>query len=70
MLGFMSAAIVVNFLSGILSWRFAIQIQAVCELPIALFFFAQDNKNVDVLANTKEASAVYYLFINFNYHAI
>jgi len=63
MLGFVFAAIVVNYFAGILTWRFAFQVQAVCELPIAILFFFQDNSKVDVLADTKDLSPSVDLFI-------
>jgi len=56
MVGFVFAAIIANYFAGILTWRFAFQVQAIGEVPIALFFFFQDNKKIDVLADQKELS--------------
>ena len=61
MVGFVFAAIIANYFTGILTWRFAFQVQAVGEVPIALFFFFQDNKKIDVLADQKESSAAVLL---------
>lgn len=54
MLGFVIAGFIINFFPTLLSWRFAFQIQAACELPIAILFFLQDNRKIDVLAQEKE----------------
>ena len=54
MLGFIIAGFIINFFPTVLSWRFAFQIQAVCELPIAILFFLQNNKKIDVLHQEKE----------------
>ena len=52
----MVAAIVINYFPDMLTWRFAIQLQAVCEVPVAIIFFFQDNKKIDVLADMKHPS--------------
>ena len=56
MVGFVFAAVIANYFAGVLTWRFAFQVQAIGELPIALCFFFQDNKKIDVLADQKESS--------------
>ena len=49
MLGFVSAAFVITYMSGTFSWRFTIQVQALCEIPIAIGFLCSNNELIDVL---------------------
>lgn len=57
MVGFVFAAVIANYFTGVLTWRFAFQVQAIGELPIALGFLLQDNKKIDVLADQKESTS-------------
>ena len=52
MLGYLVAAISINFFQGMFSWRSAIMFQAICELPVVVAFLCQDNKYIDVLSIT------------------
>ena len=49
-LGYLVASVIINFFQGVLTWRFAIQIQGFVEIFFSLFFwFENDNYiNVDV----------------------
>ena len=46
--GYIIAGITINFLQGFLNWRFAIQIQGIAEIPIAIMFFLEDENHIDV----------------------
>ncbi len=46
--GYLVAGIVINFFSAYLSWRFAIQVQGVFQIPIALYFFCEDENKINV----------------------
>ena len=48
--GYVTASIIINFFSKLLSWRFAIQIQGFAEIFFALFFWFENDEyiNVDV----------------------
>ena len=52
-LGYLVASVIINFFKGVLTWRFAIQIQGIVEIFFSLFFwFENDNYiNVDVRTN-------------------
>jgi hypothetical protein len=53
MMGFVVAALVITYFGDILTWRFAIQVQAICELPIALGYLFTHNSKIDVLYSSK-----------------
>ena len=46
--GYIIAGITINFLQGFLNWRFAIQIQGIAEIPIAIMFFLEDENHINV----------------------
>ena len=50
--GYIIAGITINFMKGVLNWRFAIQIQGIAEIPIAVMFFFEDEQYINV--NIKE----------------
>jgi hypothetical protein len=56
MFGYLIASIIINFLSGIVTWRFAIQIQGIAQIPIALYFYFEDENliNIDTTKNFNE----------------
>ena len=51
--GYISASVIINFFSKILSWRFAIQIQGFVEIFLAIFFCMEKDEyvNVDIRKN-------------------
>lgn len=51
MVGYLVAGITINFLSEYLSWRFSIQVQGVAQIPIALYFWFEDEKYINVDTN-------------------
>jgi MFS family permease len=51
MVGYLVAGITINFLSDYLSWRFSIQVQGVAQIPIALYFWFEDEKYINVDTN-------------------
>lgn len=55
-LGYLVAGLTINFLSHILTWRFAIQIQGIVQIPLALYFYFEDERfiNVDTSLNNDE----------------
>ena len=52
-LGYLSAAVIINFFKSFLSWRFAIQIQGFVEIFLSLFFWFEKDEyiNVDIRKN-------------------
>lgn len=46
--GYLVAGVTVNFFNKYLSWRFAIQLQGIFEIPIALYFFFEDENFINV----------------------
>ncbi len=53
MIGYVFAGIVINFFSGIFTWRFAIQIQGFAQIPVALFFFFEKEEYINVDLKTE-----------------
>ena len=47
-LGYLAAAIIINFFNRILSWRFAIQIQGFVMIFLAIFFWAEKDEYINV----------------------
>ena len=47
-LGYLIAALIINFLNGFLSWRFAIQIQGIVEIFFSIFFYLEKNEYINV----------------------
>ena len=47
-LGYLIAALIINFLNGFLSWRFAIQIQGIVEIFFSFFFYLEKNEYINV----------------------
>ncbi len=47
-MGYMTAGITINFFSKYLSWRFAVRIQGIAEIPLALYFLYEDPDNINV----------------------
>jgi hypothetical protein len=48
MTGYIFAGIIINFMQGIVTWRFAIQIQGIAQIPIALYFVFENHNFIDV----------------------
>ena len=52
-LGYLIAGLIINFLNGFLSWRFAIQIQGIVEIFFSIFFYLEKdeyrNVNIDIV---------------------
>ena len=52
-LGYLIASLIINFLNGFLSWRFAIQIQGIVEIFFSIFFYLEKdeyrNVNIDIV---------------------
>jgi MFS family permease len=49
-IGYIVAGVTINFVS-FLGWRFAIQIQGIIEIPIALYFYFENEKYINVEVN-------------------
>lgn len=47
-LGYIVASVTINFFSHILTWRFAIQVQGVLQIPIAIYFFSEREEFINV----------------------
>ena len=47
-LGYLIAGLIINFLNGFLSWRFAIQIQGIVEIFFSFFFYLEKNEYINV----------------------
>ena len=50
-LGYLIAALIINFLNGFLSWRFAIQIQGIVEIFFSIFFYLEKDEYINVNIN-------------------
>ena len=58
MVGFLAAALIITYFGDYFTWSFAIQLQAICEVPIAIGYLITDNAKVDVLHTTKKPRIV------------
>jgi MFS family permease len=47
-LGYLAASLILNFFKGLLSWRFAIQIQGFVEIFLSLFFWVEKDEYINV----------------------
>ncbi len=47
-LGYLIAGIIINFLKGIISWRFTLEIQGIALIPISIFFFTEHKEYIDL----------------------
>ena len=47
-LGYLIAGLIINFLNGFLSWRFAIQIQGIVEIFFSIFFYFEKDEYINV----------------------
>lgn len=52
MIGYLFAGVIINFFSSYLSWRFAIQIQGIAQIPIALYFYYENENYINVDTST------------------
>ena len=50
-LGYLIAGLIINFLNGFLSWRFAIQIQGIVEIFFSIFFYLEKDEYINVNIN-------------------
>ena len=50
-LGYLIASLIINFLNGFLSWRFAIQIQGIVEIFFSIFFYLEKDEYINVNIN-------------------
>lgn len=48
MLGYLVASVSINFFKTLVSWRFAIQMQGVAQIPIAIYFFYEREEFINV----------------------
>ena len=54
MIGYVVAGITINLLKPYLSWRFAIQVQGIVQIPIALYFYYENENFINVDVNNQE----------------
>ena len=56
MIGYLFAGLTINFLSEYLTWRFSIRIQGIAEIPLALYFFFENEEyiNIDLRKHPEE----------------
>jgi hypothetical protein len=47
-LGYLIAGLIINFLNGFLSWRFAIQTQGIFEIFFSIFFYLKKDEHINV----------------------
>jgi MFS family permease len=52
MIGYLFAAIIINFFPTYFSWRFAVQIQGIAQIPIALYFYLENESYINVDTST------------------
>jgi MFS family permease len=50
-LGYIFAGVVINFFSEYLSWRFAIQIQGIFQIPVSLYFYYEKEEYININLN-------------------
>jgi hypothetical protein len=53
-IGYIFASIVINFFSEFLSWRFAIQIQGIFQIPVSIYFFFEKEEYINIDLNSRE----------------
>lgn len=53
-IGYIFTGIVINFLGDYLSWRFAIQIQGIFQIPVSLYFFFEKEEYINVDLNPSD----------------
>jgi MFS family permease len=46
--GYLVAGVTINFFSNFLSWRFAVQLQGIAQIPVALYFFFENEQYINV----------------------
>lgn len=49
--GYIVAGIIINFFN--MSWRYAIQVQGIAEIPICLLFYFENEKNININLNER-----------------
>ena len=47
-LGYLIAGLIINFLNGFLSWRFAIQTQGIFEIFFSIFFYLKKDEHINI----------------------
>jgi len=55
--GYLVAGVTINFFSEYLTWRFAILVQGVAQIPIALYFWLENEKFINVDESDEEEQA-------------
>lgn len=55
--GYVSAGIIINFLYPIFTWRFAIQIQGIAQIPMAIYFYFENEKFINIDTSEEKAEA-------------
>lgn len=58
MLGYTCAGLIVNFLPSYTTWRFAIQLQAMFEIPVAYALSRFDPADIDIINVNRESKSV------------
>jgi MFS family permease len=58
MIGYLFAGIIINFFPSYFSWRFAIQIQGIAQIPIALYFYFENEKYINVDTSVEKNDGV------------
>jgi hypothetical protein len=53
-LGYLTAGISINFFSAYVTWRFSVQIQGFAQIPIALYFFFENEKYINLETNNAQ----------------
>jgi MFS family permease len=54
MVGYLVAGVTINFFSNFLTWRFAIQLQGIFQIPIAIYFYLENENYINVEGDTEE----------------
>jgi MFS family permease len=55
MVGYLVAGVAINFFNNFLSWRFAIQVQGIAQIPIAFYFWFEDENLINVDTSSPQA---------------
>ena len=53
-IGYVVAGVTINLLGSFLTWRFAIQVQGIVQIPIAFYFYYENENFINVDVNNQD----------------
>ena len=51
MVGYLISGLIINFLPNLLTWRFSVRIQGIAEIPLAIYFYLENEEYINVSLN-------------------